>query len=81
MKKPRQRRATAARPRGRPRKPTRSKAVAFRLPPDVIALATTAATDRHISRNKLVELVLRQALEPGGAPNKEVDARHLDLFS
>lgn len=75
-------RPTSVRPRGRPRKAEPSKAVAFRLPGDVIKLATTAAADQHISRNKLVELVLRTALEPGYARKKEVthDGQY-DLFS
>lgn len=75
-------RIPSVRPRGRPRKREPSKAVAFRLPGDVIAMATAAAVDQHVSRNKLVELVLRTALEPGFARKKEVtDDGQIDLFA
>lgn len=72
---------TSSRPRGRPPKTDRTVPVAFRLPGDVVAMATAAAADRHLSRNKLVELVLRSALDPRYTPKKEVSDDQYDLFA
>ncbi len=87
VKKAKRRRIPSIRPRGRPKQALPlSKPVAFRLPDDVIVLANKAANDQHVSRNKLVELVLRAALEPGYADQRdvakqEVDQQQIDLFA
>lgn len=62
------------------RKP--SKAVAFRLPADVIELASVAALAQHVSRNKLVELTLRKGLADYRGVTREPEApAQPDLFS
>ena len=56
-----------------------TRPIAFRLPPDVVRMADAAAQKRCLSRNKLVELILRASLsdfQNTGVP----DARQIDLF-
>ena len=58
----------------------RSKAIAFRLPPDVIDMTDAAASARHLSRNKLVELTLRDGLADFARKKEEADGQP-DLFA
>jgi metal-responsive CopG/Arc/MetJ family transcriptional regulator len=66
------------------------KIIAFRLPGDLMKTLGAKATKQHVSRNKLVEFILRSYLAKSEAelrhmienpPEDMTDAGQIDLFA
>lgn len=57
-----------------------TKPIAFRLPPDVVALADAASAAQRVSRNKIVEHVLRVALAKYGVGEAAQSTKTPDQF-
>jgi metal-responsive CopG/Arc/MetJ family transcriptional regulator len=60
---------------------TNSKPVSFRLPSDVVAMADAAARNECLTRSKLVERILRAALDPAYGKRPKITAIARDLFA
>lgn len=58
-----------------------SKPIAFRLPEDIVKMVDRAARKKHLSRNKTVELVLRNSLTADYSEPEMADVRQIDLFA
>lgn len=69
-------RRAARRPDGQ-----RTKPYAFRLPPDVVAMADAAADAADVSRNNIVEHALRTMFAKYGNAKQERSRDQFDLFT
>ena len=63
------------------RKQPTSRVISFRMPPDLIAAIGASAKSEHVSRNKLVELLLREHLAAFMTKRKAKRAENHDVFA